>query len=390
MQIIEAAKIIIKSSVIGISILLVMTFALWAWLSYFGLALGVFIGVGVSVLAGFWIRWSIVRLGTDSRPMMAVITQFGRPIRSVGPGLYFIPKWIQGLARYPMEAYTFAYTIFNVYTKEISETSEATGALRTYGSAGLTVNISITFRWPRPEEEVGLTFPGIFNEDEARNSSSHDDHTGLKDGWKFKSVGGAESLKDGYTSFPFHPPTSVTPDQLSAHFEGAFTGGVRRMMAVKNHLQIRQEKGPIEDAVIGYVLSEPANTLHDLHIPAQCLAIEITRIQFPDEMDKAFIASETAQRTGEARVVAAKAGQESAAADGARIAELTKAYTDQGVNPDLAGLYASSGSGGEGGESPRSGGGLSDIVSIMTLRLLAGLARDDDEEKGPRRRRGGR
>jgi len=383
MEIREAVKRIARIGGVGLLLLGAMTFVMWAWLSFFGLALGVLISVGISVLAGFWIRWSIRRVGTDSRPMMATITQFGRPIRSVGPGLYFIPKWIQGLAQYPMEAYTFGYTIFNVYTKEVQE-----GDSRKYGSAGLTVDISVSFRWPRPGEEM-LTFPKITNEALAQASSLHNDITGLKEGWTLEPAEGDELLTLGYPSFPYHPPTSVTPDQLSAHFQGAFTGGVRRMMAVKNHLEIRQEKGPIEDAVIGYVLSEPGNTLHDLHIAAQCIAIEMTRVQFPEEMDKAFIASETAQRTGEARVVAAKAGQEAAAADSARIRELTGAYTDRGVDPDLAGFYASGASGGEGGESPRSGGGLAEIVSLLTLKMLSKVMRDDEDEEGSRRRRRG-
>lgn len=260
------------------------------WFAIFLLIIGL-----VAVLVIFWLRRCIVVIRTgvmkeEEVPVQAVITRFGRPVKVIGPGLYFL-KWpIERIEKlFPTIQYVFDYTIEKVHTKETQK----------QGTAPLRVDITLYYKWA----QVGKKYRA---EEIGRKIS--------------REIDGAELLKRyAYFGFGGDP---LKPEQVKDFFKDAVVGGTRTVMAKRNHKECREEKAKIEEEVKDYLLSEPGNPFFECGTPARHLDLEVRTISFPEQMEKAFYVEEVAEKE--------KAAME----------KTIEAFTEMGINPVIAGILA--------------------------------------------------
>lgn len=245
-------------------------------------AAGLMTGFGlVAILSVAWARKCLQRVGVVKEPAQAVMARWGsKAVRAVGPGLCFILWPIEELRLFPTRQYQLNFRESDVHSKKEGE----------YGTALMTIDISIYFMWPKVGKEYGE---------------------------KEKKDGGEILMEKTFYHLPADPNDA---EELKDFFEPGILDGVRRIMVKKTHLQCRGQKDEIEEEIKKYLLEEQGNPFKECGIQSEDLDVAITSIKFTKEMEEAFSAPEIAERKKEATE------------------KMLKAFTNAGVDPIVAGM----------------------------------------------------
>lgn len=265
----------------------------------------------------YWLRICLQQIGSAEVPSQAVLTRFARSIDAVRTGLHFRLHPVETFKEFPTGLWIMLFRITKgLYSKEAGSLSSQPIVV-TVGVYLRFPRVNRLYRFPLPKEEIERRYPGLAL-----------DEGGLKEGLAWCLISGRELLvRHLYYRLPVPDPMKATVDDLGKFFEPGVLGALRQVLSTKTHLQQRVEKAEIEKEVKAYLVSEIGNPFYECGIPPECLDIEITMLELPDETAKAFMAPELAKK-----------GAEAAVHEKSAITERLGAYIDKGVDKEVAAL----------------------------------------------------
>ncbi len=269
----------------------------------------------------WWAKTCFKVVGTLKVPSQAVVTRFARAIAAVRTGLCLVLRPFEDLKEFPTGQYKMEYQIEKgLYSRENKEQS--------LSSQSMEVGIVVYFRWPRIERTYSFPVPT----EEARKTlapGSELNTEGLEEkGLAWVKIMGKELLMKAYYRVPVKDPMGEgVTDELGGFFKGGVVGGVRHIMSAKTSLECREKKPEIEKEIKNYLISEEGNPFFESGTPRECLDIEITRVKFPEDTEKAWKSPEIKSKEAEAAVFEKKS-----------IMRKMEGYTEKGVPEEIAAL----------------------------------------------------
>ena len=291
-------------------IALIVPIAVWKflgeipWLPLIGEVLTI-IGLGL------WLKRCLRQVGAEVSSQ-AVLTRFAEPVGAVSMGLCFVFWPFEDLREFPMGEYSMRFRIATgLYSKEEKNIS----------SQPMEVDVNVYFRFPRVTRQYTFL---VWEEKEQK--------------LKKERVFGVELLMRTYYRLPFKDLKKTKVDDLGKFFEGAVMGAVRHVMSAKNYIDCREKQPEIATEIKKYLFETEGNPFFECGIPSECLDVEMTKVKFQDEMEKKFFEPEMKRKEAEGaksekqRMITLAEGEKK------RINLVTKAYIDQGVSPEIAGM----------------------------------------------------
>jgi len=290
-------------------IALIIPIAAWKFLGEI-LWLPLIVEVLTFFVLGLWLKRCLRQVGAEV-PSQAVLTRFAEPIDAVSMGLHFVFWPFEDLIEFPTGEYSLRFRISTgLYSKEENNVS----------SQPMEVEVNVYLRFPRIE--LKYSFP----------------YRGEKEELEIKRVFGKDLLMRTYYRLPFKGLKKLKTEDLGKFLEGAVMGAVRHVMSAKNYIDCREKQPEIAEKIKEYLLKTEGNPFFECGIPKECLAIEMTKVKFRDEMEKKFFEPEMKRKEAEGakpekeRMITLAEGEKK------RINLVTKAYINQGVPPEIAGM----------------------------------------------------
>jgi hypothetical protein len=105
-----------------------------------------------------------------------------------------------------------------------------------------------------------------------------------------------------------------------------------------NYKQCREEQEKISKEIKKYLSTTPGNPFLECGIPAEALAIAITKVRFPPAMEERFYLPELRKREAEAAKSEKERTITLAEGEKERINKVTAEYIKQGISPEIAGM----------------------------------------------------
>jgi regulator of protease activity HflC (stomatin/prohibitin superfamily) len=288
---------------------------------------------------GLWLKKCLRQVGKEV-PAQAVLTRFAKPIDAVGMGLYFVLWPFEDLVEYPTGQYALGFRVSTgLYSKEKGNLA----------SQPMEVEVYVYFRFPRVDKQY--TYPLSQKEYERLQKEKLAEEVITQEesdkkkaptksappGFVMAKVWGKYLLMEHtYYRLPFKGKPKT--EDLGKFFEGGVIDAVRKVMSEKDYIKCREEHAMISEEIKDYLSTTPGNPFLECGIPAESLAIAITKVRFPPEMEEKFYLPELKKREAEAaksekeRMITLAEGEQQ------RINLVTKAYIEQGVPPEIAGM----------------------------------------------------
>jgi regulator of protease activity HflC (stomatin/prohibitin superfamily) len=279
---------------------------------------------------GLWLKKCLREVGKEV-PAQAVLTRFAKPIDAVGMGLYFVLWPFEDLVEYPTGQYELGYRVSTgLYSKETENLA----------SQPMEVEVYVYFRFPRVDKQYTFLlsdkeFERLEKKGLAEKTSAEVEkalpHFVMARVW-----GKYLLMEHTYYRLPFKGKPKT--EDLGKFFEGGVIDAVRKVMSEKNYKQCREEQEKISNEIKNYLSTTPGNPFLECGIPAEALAIAITKVRFPPAMEEKFYLPELRKKEAEAaksekeRMITLAEGEKE------RINKVTAEYIKQGISPEIAGM----------------------------------------------------
>jgi regulator of protease activity HflC (stomatin/prohibitin superfamily) len=288
----------------------------------------------IVVMLVLWLKKCLRQVGAEI-PSQAILTRFARPVDALPTGLYFIFWPFEDLIEYPTGQYALGFRISTgLYSKEE----------KGLASQPMEVEVYVYFRFPRVDKQYTfLLSDKEFERLEKKGlveKISAGEETSVKKvlpGFIMARVWGKYLLMEHtYYRLPFKGKPKT--ENLGKFFEGGVIDAVRKVMSEKNYKQCREEQEKISKEIKKYLSTTPGNPFLECGIPAEALAIAITKVRFPPAMEERFYLPELRKREAEAAKSEKERTITLAEGEKERINKVTAEYIKQGISPEIAGM----------------------------------------------------
>lgn len=284
-------------SLLGTFVILALTVAVFT---------NLVVGSILTVAVGLVLLSSWRQVGSATKPVYGVVTNFGKPVRVVGPGRHLVLPWYRIEREFPTRQHSFPYEV-----EVNTHPNEAEGL----GRQLIKAQVTLYLRWPNPEKEYEVV-PG---ED---------------------PISGSELLMGAFFTVPVDFDDDGYVNDLWQHLRGAVKEAVMAQMSGRDYQQCLEEWEGIEEGVKNLLHAEVSNPIPDMGIPRELLDFSIENVALPDRLVAVLAELEDARRKGEAAEEKARHEGEAVRlqADGqAKAASMRmSAVTEGGGSPNVA------------------------------------------------------